>query len=122
MWVKRKFVLWAPRHDNLLIEKSNNIYVFETLSVSKTHCYCQSQGIFFKQHLQMVYFWRILQGQMRFYSWRANQVKESFKTFLIEHYARNIGNKNIDGMLMSPTLYFAGKFKQGVTSIIPWFI
>ena len=46
-------------------------------------------------------------------------MKESFKTFLIEHYAGNIGNKNIDGMLMSPTLYFAGKFKQGVTSIIP---
>ena len=55
--MKSNFVLWQQRYYNLLTEeKDEKIHVFEELIFWKKYCYCQSQEIFFKQHLYMVYF------------------------------------------------------------------
>ena len=67
IWVKNKFVLWQPRYYNLLTEKGKKIYVFEALLFLKTCCYCQSQETFFKYHLKMIYFWKILHGPIQLF-------------------------------------------------------
>ena len=59
--VKSKFVFCQTRFYNLLTEKKDTkIYIFEVLIFLKKYCYCQSQEIFFEDHLQMVYFCNIL--------------------------------------------------------------
>ena len=81
-------------------KKSKKIYVFEAL----TYRYCQSQEIFFKHNLQVIYFGEILHGQIRL-SGRLNKTKERLEIFLIDQYACGIlllCNKNT---YMSPILY-----------------
>ena len=54
-------------------KKSKKIYVFEAL----TYRYCQSQEIFFKYTLQIIYLGEILHGQIRL-SGKLNKIKERF--------------------------------------------
>ena len=54
-------------------KKSKKIYVFEAL----TYRYCQSQEIFFKYNLQIIYLGEILHGQIRL-SGKLNKMKERF--------------------------------------------
>ena len=56
-----------PSPYKLLIEKSKKIRIFEALPFSKTHCYCQSQEILFKQHPQKVFFQGILHRQIQYF-------------------------------------------------------
>ena len=68
MWVKSKSVLWQPRYNNLLTEKTDKIYGFEAMIFFlKTHCYIQSQEILFKYHLQIIYLGEILHGQIQLF-------------------------------------------------------
>ena len=56
------------------------------------------------------------------------RLTKGVETFLIDHYAGDIGNQNITGKhqkilaLVSPILFLAGQFTQDATSIILWFI
>ena len=96
--MKSKFVLWQPRYYNLLTVKNNKkIHVFEVLIFLKTYWYCQSQGILFKHYLD--------HALLRNFTWSNSIIlvedlirwKRGFEIFLIDHYADDIGNKNIAG-------------------------
>ena len=68
MWVKSKFVFRQPGYYNLLTEKKDkNIHVFGVLICLRTYCYCQSQEILFKHHLQVIYFWEVSHCQIQLF-------------------------------------------------------
>ena len=68
-----KFVLWQTRYYNLLTEKKDK-KIFSWYTSGKFYIV-----------------------KFNYLSGRPNKVKKSFEIFLIDHYAGDIGNKNIAG-------------------------
>ena len=79
-----------------LKKKDKKIHVFKELIFLRTYFFCQSQEILFKHHLYLIYFWEqftlsnsiiLVEDLIRW--------MRCFEIFLIDHWAGDIGNKNI---------------------------
>ena len=130
MWLKNKSVLWQPRYYKLLTEKKDNkIHVFWSthffekvllLSIPRNYLQTPSLGYILLETFTLSTSIILVKDLIRW--------KRSFKIFLIDHHAGDVGNKNIAGKYweiiasVSPTLYEAGQVTQGAISIIHWFI
>ena len=96
MWVKRKFVLWQHRYNNLLTEKqSKKVYVSEAISFWKYAVIVNlnkfSSNTTFRWYFRGKCTWSnsifLVEDLI---SW-----KRGYDVFWIDYYAGNIGNKNI---------------------------
>ena len=96
MWVKRKFVLWQHRYNNLLTEKkSKKVYVSEAINFWKYAVIVNlnkfSSDTIFRLYTRGKFTWSnsviLVEALIRW--------KRGYDIFLIDYYAGNFGNKNI---------------------------
>ena len=81
----------------MTVKNNKKIYGFKVLILWKTYKYCESQRILFKHHLDY--------ELLRNFTWLNSIIlvedlirwKRGFEMFLIDHYADDIGSKNIAG-------------------------
>ena len=83
--VKNKFVLWQTRFYNLLTEeKDKKIHIFEIF-------------IFLKKCFRWYTFGKFYIAKFKISVKDLIKYKRGFEMFFIDHYAGDIGNKNITG-------------------------